>query len=394
MSYTLRGRIESRLTALLPVLVGAWVATALTHRWWPLELAALMAVVGVALDIPVYDRLLAYQPGWYALPLGLVELGVLVLLVRVVGIGAPLWPAVLLFGAGWLVAQALAHAGFPVFSLSYAEDGGELGVAGALAIAAVAVTLLGGAALAWVRLPPTVHLAAGVHQGPLVISSRQVLQGEPGAIVQGGIVVRANDVTIRDVTVVGGENGIAAADVDGLRLERVSISGAALDGIHVRGSSVAIRNCSIDSIGSEYGQGIDISYGAHKSPSSVTGCTVVGGQEGIVTHFTTATIARNRVSRTTLRAISMTEMSMGMIEHNEVRDALGIGILCNDSSMCHIEHNLVVGTRPDEASGNLWRLGFGVLASYNSEAMLKANVLDGNPHPMRAVLDSTLAAES
>ena len=62
--------------------------------------------------------------------------------------------------------------------------------------------------------------------------------------------------------------------------------------------------------------------------------------------------------------------------------------------MCHIEHNLVVGTRPDEASGNLWRLGFGVLASYNSEAMLKANVLDGNPHPMRAVLNSTLAAES
>ncbi len=299
----------------------------------------------------------------------------------------------MLFVAGWLVAQALGHAGFPLFSLTYAEDGGELGWAGVLAVAAVAATLLGGAGLAWVRLPPTVHLAAGVHQGPLVITKRQVLQGEPGAIVRGGIVVRAGGVTIRDVTVVGGENGIAAEDVDGLRLERVSISGAALDGIHVRGSSVAIRDCSIDSIGSEYGQGIDISYAFHRKPSSVTGCTVVGGQEGIVTHFTTATIAHNRVSRTTLRAIAMTEMSMGMIEHNEVRDALGVGILCNDSSMCHIEHNLVVGTRSDEASGNLWRLGFGVLASYNSEAQLKGNVLEENPHPMRAVLDSTVAAE-
>ena len=394
MSYTLKGRIESRLAALLPVLIGAWIATALTHRWWPLELAALMVMVGIVLDVPLYHRVLAYQPGWFAVPLGLLELSLLVLLVRAAGIEAPFWPAVLVFAAGWLVAQGLAHAGFPVLCLSYAEDGGELGVAGALAIVAVAVTLLGGAALAWVRLPPTVHLAAGVHQGPLVITTRQVLEGERGAIVRGGIVVQADDVTIRDVTVVGGENGIAAENVDDLKLERVAVSGATLDGIHIRGASVAIRDCSVDSVGSEYGQGIDISYGAHKSPSTVTGCTVVGGQEGIVTHFATAMIARNRVSRTTMRAIAMTEMSMGLIEHNEVRDALGIGILCNDSSMCHIEHNLVVGTLPDEASGNLWRLGFGVLASYNSEALLKGNALEANPHPMRAVLDSTLADES
>ena len=35
-----------------------------------------------------------------------------------------------------------------------------------------------------------------------------MLVGEPGAVVRGGIVVRANEVTIRHVTVVGGENGI------------------------------------------------------------------------------------------------------------------------------------------------------------------------------------------
>ncbi len=390
MSYTLRGRLESRLASLLPVLVGACVLGVLTRQWWPVELAALMAAVGVALDANLYHRLLDYQPGWVAFPLGLLELAVLMVLVRVIGIEAPLWPAVAVFASGWLVAQLLGHAGFPLLSLTYGEDGGELGAAGLLAVVVVLVTLAGGAGLAWVRLPPTVHLAAGVHEGPLVITERQVLQGAPGAIVRGGIVVQASGVTIRDVTVIGGENGIEADDVENLRLENVSVSGAAMDGIHIRRSSVAILGCSVDSIGREYGQGIDISYGFHREPSSVVGCTVVGGQEGIVTHFTTARIAHNRVSRTTLRAISMTEMSMGMIEHNEVRDALGIGIFCNDSSMCHIEHNLVVGTRPDEASGNLWRLGFGVLASYHSEAELKGNVLDANPHPMRAVLDSTL----
>ncbi len=56
MSYTLRGRIESRLAALLPVLAGACAVAALTHRWWPLELAALMAAVGLALDAQVYHR--------------------------------------------------------------------------------------------------------------------------------------------------------------------------------------------------------------------------------------------------------------------------------------------------------------------------------------------------
>ena len=46
--------------------------------------------------------------------------------------------------------------------------------------------------------------------------------------MRGGIVVQADDVTIRDVTVVGGENGIAAENVDDLKLERVAVSGATL----------------------------------------------------------------------------------------------------------------------------------------------------------------------
>ncbi len=120
------------------------------------------------------------------------------------------------------------------------------------------------------------------------------------------------------------------------------------------------------------------------------GCSVVGGQEGIVTHFANAMIAHNHVSRTRLRGISMTEMSMGMIEHNEVRNALGIGILCNDHSMCMLEGNTVVDTRRDDASGDLWRAGFGVLASYDSEVELKDNALAANPRPAGAMLRSRL----
>ena len=65
MSYTLSGRIESRLASALPALA---VALAL-HAWWALEIVALMLALGLVLDLVVYHRALVYQPGWAALPL-------------------------------------------------------------------------------------------------------------------------------------------------------------------------------------------------------------------------------------------------------------------------------------------------------------------------------------
>jgi hypothetical protein len=47
-------------------------------------------------------------------------------------------------------------------------------------------------------------------------------------------------------------------------------------------------------------------------------------------------IMHNTITRTTLQGISVTEMSMGMVMDNEIRDALGVGIYCNDRSMCMI----------------------------------------------------------
>ena len=61
--------------------------------------------------------------------------------------------------------------------------------------------------------------------------------------------IRADDVTVRDVAVVGGENGIELDRADHVRLERVSVSGFELDGIHARRSSVTISDCTIDSTG-------------------------------------------------------------------------------------------------------------------------------------------------
>jgi hypothetical protein len=394
MSYTLRGRVETRLAALVPVLLAACALAGALHRWWPVELVALMAAVGLFLDLEVWHRLLTYQPVWATVPLGGVELAALLAIVYGFGLHAPLVPALALFGAGWLTSVVLAQAGFPLLRLGYAEDGGELGPIGGVAVVAVVLAFAGSAATYVVRLPPVVHLSAGVHQGPLVIRRREVLQGAPGAVVRGGIVVAHDDVQIRNVTVVGGANGITVDGVRGTVIDGVTVQGARLDGIHVRLAGVVIRNCTVDMLGNRLGQGIDISFNMDMGMSMVEGCTVVGGQEGITTHSSMTDIMGNQVSRTTGEAISVDEMSMGMASDNAVRAALGVGLYCGDRSMCMFEHNTVIGTLPDTSSGIRTRRGLAVLADFQSEADLWQNRLVANPVATDAVTNAILRTTS
>ena len=394
MSYTLRGRAESRVAALLPVLLAACVLAAVLHRWWPVELVALMAAVGLFLDLEVWHRLLPYQPAWATVPLGAAELGALLAIVYGFGLHAPLGPALVLFAAGWLTAFLLGQAGFPLLRLGYAEDGGELGRAGGVAAVTVVLALAGSAATYVERLPPVVHLGPGVHRGPLVITRREVLEGAPGAVVRGGIVVAHDDVQIKDVTVVGGANGITVDGVHGTVIDGVTVEGAKLDGIHVRLAGVVIRNCTIDMLGNRLGQGIDISFNMDKGMSMVEGCTVLGGQQGITTHSSATDITGNRVSRTTGQAISVDEMSMGMASRNTVRDALGVALYCNDRSLCMFDHNTVIGTRPDVSSGVRTRRGVAVFTSFESQADLWRNTLAANPVAVATDTGSSLERTS
>jgi hypothetical protein len=241
MSYTLRGRIESRVAAALPALV---LALAL-HRWWAIELVALMLALGLALDAAVYHSAFPYQPAWTAVPLGSLELALVYGGMRTLGIAAPLGLAVTLFAVAWVSAQVFVHAVFPRLRLEYGEAGGELGRSGAIAALAVAITVVGGLGGAYAVRPPTVHLR-GVVQGPVVIRHAETLVG---GVVKGGVIVRANHVTLRHVTVVGGENGVDIENARHVRLDDVRVVGVALDGIHVRHSSVMIHDCAVSSPG-------------------------------------------------------------------------------------------------------------------------------------------------
>ena len=163
------------------------------------------------------------------------------------------------------------------------------------------------------------------------------------------------------------------AGAENVKIEHVRISGTSLDAIQARRSSVAIRDCLIHSPVGEYAQGIDISFGADLPMSLVEGCTIIGGREGIVTHFSNVHIRSNHVTGTTLRALGLTEMSMVMVEDNDVQDALGVGIYCGDYSECMIEDNVVGGTRPDIASEDRTRMGFGLVAHSGAKAEIEDN---------------------
>jgi hypothetical protein len=389
MSYTLRGRIESRLAALSLPLAVAFALGAALGRWWPVELGALMVAVSLAADL-LYHPALPYQPGWASVPLGALELGAVMGVVHALGIPAP--PAGALArvagAGGW--SQLLGQALLPSWRWGYAEEGGELGIAGMALAAGMFVPFAASGGLWWHNLPPTVRLAAGVHQGPLVITRREHLVGERGAIVVGGIVVRHDDVTVSHVTVIGGDNGISVYGYDGVDFDHVTVVHPKLDGIHVRRSAVMIRDCTVDMRGVPLGQGIDVSFNSDRGMTMIEGCKVIGGQDGIVTHSSMAMVSHNHVQATTLRGISMTEMSMGEVEHNHVENALGIGILCGDRSMCTIDRNRVVGTRVDASTGGATRAGVGIEVWFGSEAKLGTNELVGNHAGVNSFLGSSV----
>ena len=374
MSYTLRGRLESRLAVSLLPFAFACVLAAVLQEWWPLQLAGTMIAVGLVLDAALYHRLLPYQSGWLALPLGLLELGATMTLVLRLDVEAPLWPALAFFAASWLLAQILGHAGLPLLRLTYAEDGGELGRSGSglsLAAPVVAACVLG---IAWVGQPPTVRISGSV-DGPLILDRAQTLVGGPGTVVRGGIVIQADNVTVRDVAVFGGAIGIEVRDSEDVVLDGVRIAGTTMDGISARRSSLAVRDCTIEMPKVAGAQGIDISFAGSLPPSVVERCEVSGGSEGIVSHMAMVMISENRVSGTGMRGIAVTEMSMGSVVHNVVEDASGVGIFCGDYSHCEISENSVVGTRAD-GSGVASRAGYGIVSLYYAVAELDDNQRD------------------
>jgi hypothetical protein len=306
---------------------------------------------------------------------------------RLLAIEAPLGGALLLFGGAWLSALVIGHAILPLLRLDYAEAGGELGRGGLLTATAVAVTLVGGLAADYAVQPPTIHLH-GTVQGPLVIRHAQTLVG---GVVRGGIKIRADHVTLRHVTVVGGADGIDVEHADHVMLDHVRVIQTTLTGVRAYDSSVMIKDCSVAAPAGPLVSGILISYSIGRAMSMVSGCTITGTREGIATHSSEVDVMHNHVMNTSERGILLGEMSMDMASHNDVVGAKGIGIICMDHSMCDIKHNTVVGTTVD-GNQDPTRQGVAIQAYYYAEAQVHHNTVVASPGGVRAFDNSTINA--
>ena len=388
MSYTLRGRIDSRLlSAIAPLVVACLLALGL-HRWWPVEIGAVMVGVGIALDVALYHRVFVYQPGWVALPLGALELALVVLLAD----SSKSWPrsARLLrfFVAAWLVAQVFGHAVFPWLRLSYAEDGGELGRLGTAAVASAFAILLAADQRGLCDPATDRDAARGGREGAARDHARGDARRQAGH--RRDRRYRRSRLGRRDQGLDRGRWRVRdrRRTVRRVRLDGVRVLGQKLDGIHVRFSQVMIRNCTV-AVSGPYAQGIDISYSGFQGMGGVEGCDVSGGNEGIVVHASNITVSGNRVHGTGMRAITMSEMSMGEIEKNNVSGSVGVGVYCGDHSMCDVSQNVIVGMRSDQTD-NEAAAGVGIEANFYAEAELDRNVLVGNPKPVAVFAQSRL----
>ncbi|MDX6450021.1 MAG: hypothetical protein QOH16_70 [Gaiellaceae bacterium] len=382
MSYTLRGRIQSRLAAALPPLL---LALAL-QRWWAIELVALMLAVGLVLDAGVYHRALPYQPAWLAVPTGALELAVIYPAMTYLGIAAPLDDALLLYGVNWVSAQVFTHAIFPRLRLEYGESGGEPGRAGVVTAAAVAITVIGGLGGAYSVRPPTIHLH-GTIAGPLVIRHAQTIVG---GVVQGGIQIRADHVTLRNVTVVGGEYGVDIEHAQHVMLDHVRILHFELDAVRALDAGVMIDHCSVTSPAGPLTTGVLISYSMGRPMSMVSNCTIVGVREGISTHSSMVDVMNNHVIGTTVRGISLSEMSMDRASGNQVESARGIGIICMDHSMCEINHNTIAGAKVD-GNSDPSRAGVAIEAYFYADATVDHNTVIASPGGVQAFVNSTIS---
>lgn len=220
----------------------------------------------------------------------------------------------------------------------------------------------------------TIRLLPGTHR-PFDVERRVAVEGSPGAVVRGPLRVMADDVRLVDVRVEGGIDGIEVREAEGVVMERVHVRGARYNGIEVAAGAVEVRDCVLESRGARFTHGFSIRNANGLPRSVVEGCTVTGGQEGLVSHVSRVEFLDNHVTGTTMRAITVTEMSEGLIEGNTVRGVVGAGLFCGDMSHCEIRGNAVHDVVADP-SGVRSAGGYGVVGLYYSTVRIRDNVFE------------------
>ncbi len=234
------------------------------------------------------------------------------------------------------------------------------------------------AAVQSARAGDLLRLGPGTHRGPVVIRTTLTLQGEKGAVIDGGgqgsvITVKAGNVTIRGLTIRGsgsGGNGLDAGitlnkAATGAKVENNRLTGN-LVGIDIHGAKNAlIRNNIIegrrDRRMNDRGNGI---YVWNAPGAKVTGNDIRWGRDGIFVNTSRNNVfARNRFRDLRFAVHYMYANDSIVSENISVGNHLGYAVMFSDR--VRIENNL---SRDDR--------NYGIMLNYTNNSTVTGNRIE------------------
>lgn len=226
-----------------------------------------------------------------------------------------------------------------------------------------------------------VVLEAGNHRGDVRVDRPLTIRGLPGARVvaeadaAAAITVVADGTVIEDLAVRGASTGVVVREAQGVIVRDVVVGGSNLHGIEVIDAAAHIAAARIDALRHPMAQGIEVRNSDGRPDTIVERSVISGGQEGIVSHVSEVLVRDNHVSGTTMRGITITEMSDGVVQRNTIAGATGAGLYCGDMSRCEFSENDVRSIA--SGSGGRSTDGWGAVVTYHAVASTEDDRLSG-----------------